>query len=93
MVSADTSVHAVAYAGAAAQRPIEPPPQQRVVESTAQATLQQQQTASMYARMPSPVQDLVASARQFADILDRTGNVQVASSVSGFRVGFVDTYA
>ncbi|MCK4341662.1 MAG: hypothetical protein KAY37_08065 [Phycisphaerae bacterium] len=55
--------------------------------------MHQQHTGSMLARAPSAVEQLVYSARQFAGILDRTDNVQVASSVSGLRVGVIDTYA
>lgn len=75
------------------QRVVQPPPPQRVVEGAHRATLQSQDFGTMYARMPSPLQQLSESARQFADILESTGNVMVASSVSGFRVGHVDVYA
>jgi len=47
----------------------------------------------MSASQPNVVEQLVTSARQFADILDTTGNVQVAAWISGFRVGFLDIYA
>lgn len=93
MLGADHSIQAVPYTGPADVRPSQPPPQQRVVESAARSTLDQQQTRSMYASPPSGLQQLVSSARQFADILDSTGNVQVASYISGFRVGALDTYA
>lgn len=93
MLGADHSIQAVPYTGPADVRPSQPPPPQRVVESAARSTLHQQQTQSMYARLPSGLEQLVDSARQFADILDSTGNVQVASFVSGFRVGSIDTYA
>jgi hypothetical protein len=65
----------------------------RVVESSAKATLQRQQTRSATAPAPNAAQRLSSSARQFADVLDTTGSVQVASSVSGFRIGALDLYA
>lgn len=93
MLGADTSIPAAPVAAAAAVRPIQPQPEQRVVESSARATLQEQFTGSVMSQGPSAIDQLAESARQFAEILDRTGNVQVASSVSGFRVGQIDTYA
>jgi hypothetical protein len=93
MLGADASIQAVPLAGAAAVRPSQPQPETRVVESTSRASLQQQHARSTLARLPSALEELAASARQFAEVLDSTGNVQVASSVSGFRVGHLDTYA
>jgi|GEM_PF-2370248 len=69
------------------------PPEPRVVESTAGSQLPRHETATMSASQPNVVEQLVTSARQFADILDTTGNVQVAAWISGFRVGFLDIYA
>jgi len=63
----------------------------RAVESTAQSTLQQQGSVTV-APHASPIQELARSARQFAEILDATGNVQIASVISGFRLGHLDTY-
>lgn len=93
MLGAESSMSAVPFAATAALRPVQPPPEVRVVENTARASLRQQHTGTHISRPPSAVDDLIQSARQFADILDRTGNLQVASSVSGFMVGGLDTYA
>jgi hypothetical protein len=93
MLGADSSIQAVPNIAAAAVRPAQPRPEQRVVESAQRSTLHQQYSGSVSAGPPSAVEQLVESARQFADVLDSTGNVQVASTVSGFRVGFLDTYA
>lgn len=93
MVGADFSLQAVPYVAPVAARPSQPQPETRAVESSAESTLQRHHAGSTLARQPSAVDQLVDSARQFADILDTTGNVQVASVVSGFRVGHVDTYA
>jgi hypothetical protein len=64
----------------------------RIVESTAQSTLHQQGGVTVAPQL-NPLQELARSARQFAEILDATGNVQVASVISGFRLGHLDTYA
>ncbi len=93
MLGTSIPMQAVPYTGAVVARPSQPVPAQRVVESTAEVTLQRHSTASMYAAPPSSAQQLASSARQFADVLDTTGNVQIASSVSGLRIGFLDTYA
>jgi hypothetical protein len=92
MLGADSSIQAIPVAVSAAVKPNQPQPEQRVVENVSRAALHQQHAGSTLARMPSAVEQLIHSARQFADVLDTTGNVQVASTVSGFHVGHVDTY-
>ncbi len=93
MLGTDISVQAVPVAAAtAALKPSQPQPETRVVERSTRSTLQQQ-SGSSYTPTGSSLERLAASARQFAEVLDTTGSVQVASSVSGFRVGFLDTYA
>jgi hypothetical protein len=47
----------------------------------------------MIADPPSSIEQLSSSARQFADVLESTGSVVVASSISGFRMGHLDVYA
>lgn len=93
MFGPDSSVQAVPYTGPPTTPPGQPPSEQRVVESTAKATLQQHQTGSMSAQPPSALKDLANSARRFAEILDSTGSIVLASVASGFRVGHVDVYA
>jgi hypothetical protein len=93
MVGADFSLQAVPHMAPTAARPSQPQPETRAVESSAESTLQGHHAGSTLARMPTAIDQLVESARQFAEVLDTTGNVQVASTVSGFRIGHVDTYA
>jgi hypothetical protein len=93
MLGQDLSVAAAAAAGATQIQPARPQPEQRVVEGTGKSRLPDQETASMLAQPPSALQQLSSSARQFADILDSTGNVQLAASISGFRGGYLDVYA
>ena len=93
MLAQDVTTSAAAVAGVPPGYYSRPPSQPRVVESAGNASLRQQQTASMLAEPPSAVQRLADSARQFAEILETTGNVFVASSVSGFRSARVDVYA
>ncbi len=93
MLGQDSTTAAVAAAGAPQVPLNRPRPEQRVVEGTAKSTLQQFQTGPMFARMPTAIEQLSRSARQFARVLESTGSVQVASGVSGFVVGYVDTYA
>ena len=92
MFGQDFSVGAAAAAGAALTPVSRPQPEQRVVESTAHAQLRQRDAGSNFARAPSALEQLSSSARQFADVLDATGSVQVASSVSGFQAGHLDMY-
>ncbi len=70
-----------------------PPPVHRVVESAPRARQQPLETGSTYAQPPTALEELTASVRQFADVLEITGNVHIASSVSGFRAMFLDLYA
>lgn len=93
MLGPDSSVGAAAAIGAT-QTPISrPQPQQRVVEGSAKPRLPQHDVGSMYAKPPSTLARLSSAARQFADVLDTTGSVQVASTVSRFPVGHLDVYA
>jgi hypothetical protein len=68
-----------------------PAPAPRVVESTTGGT-SHETPGSTLAPPGTPIDELAASARQFAEILDSTGNLEIASSVSGFRIGHLDTY-
>ena len=92
MLGPDLTVSAVAAAGTAQTPVTRPPPEQRVVEEAAGAHLQRQETGTLSPRSPSPLRELSESARQFADVLDTTGSVQVASSISGFQPGHLDMY-
>ena len=91
MFGQTNSIGAAVAAGTTQVPVSRPPPVQRVVEGTEQARLQQQQTRATLAK-PSPLKQLSDSARQFADVLDTTGSVQVAMSISGFRAGHLDVY-
>jgi hypothetical protein len=93
MLGQDFTTSALPPAGLAHVQPVRPQPVQRTVESVAKSHVRRFDTPSMYAAPPSAIEQLSSSARQFADVLDTTGNVQVASSVSGFVVGHVDLYA
>lgn len=93
MFGQDFSVTAASVIGATHTPVSRPQPQQRVVEGTAKPQLPQPDIGSMYAKPPSALERLSSAARQFADVLDTTGSVQVASSVSGFPVNHVDLYA
>jgi hypothetical protein len=93
MFGPDISTGAAAVAGIVPMPIHRPQPERRTVESTAHAKLEQQTTGSMLAQPPSALQQLSASARQFADLLDTIGSVQVASAISGFRAGHIDVYA
>ena len=92
MFGQDLTVSAVATAGAAQTPVTRPPPEPRVVEKAAGGNLRRQETGVLDARAPTPLRELSKSARQFADLLDTTGSVQVASSISGFRAGHLDMY-
>lgn len=92
MFTPDLSVHAVAPATAPPVQSTRPPPEPRAVEALAQARLRQRSTSTTLTPMPTELERLSASARQFADTLDATGNVDVAVAVSGFRVGQLDLY-
>ena len=92
MLGPDLTVGAVAAAGAAQTPVTRPPPEQRVVEEAAGSNLQRQETGTVSARASSSLQELSKSARQFADVLDTTGSVQVATSISGFQAGHLDMY-
>ncbi len=93
MLGPDPTIEA-APAVAATHAPLtRSPPEPRVVENTARSELPRHETPTMFAEPPSSIEQLVSSARQFADILDTTRNVQVAAWISGFRVGVLDLYA
>lgn len=98
MLGPDISAQAVSHVGPvpAPVRPVEP--EQRVVEDTAQTNTGQQEPGSELAQSPQTsaamaIQRLSTAARIFASILDSTGDVEVASTVSGFRTPRLDTYA
>jgi hypothetical protein len=93
MFGPDYSAGTAAAAGMVPVLLSRPQPQQRTVEDTARATLQHQESGSTLAQAPSELQQLSQSARDFADLLDTTGNVQVASALSGFRARHLDMYA
>jgi hypothetical protein len=92
MLGQDLTVSAVAAAGAAQTPVTRPPPEHRVVEKAAGSNLRRQETGVLAPRTPSPLRELSDSARQFADLLDTTGSVQVAASISGFQAGHLDMY-
>jgi hypothetical protein len=92
MFGPDFSTGVAAAAGMVPVPVSRPPPEQRVVEDTARAELRHQHTRSALGQGPSELQQLSESARQFADLLDTTGNLQVASAISGFRAGHLDMY-
>lgn len=92
MFGTDLSVQAVPYTGPPPPRPSQPEPQQRVVEGSGEADLRPRGGA-LQAPAPSRVEQLKHSARQFVQLLESTGSVVVASSISGLRVGQLDTYA
>jgi hypothetical protein len=92
MFGPDFSSGAAAVAGVVPVPASGPQPEQRVVENTGRSQLARQETGALYSRRPPDLQQLSASARQFADLLDTTGNVQIASAISGFRAGHVDMY-
>jgi hypothetical protein len=93
MFAPDITPGAAAVAGVMQALSSRPQLTQRVVEDTARPELQQQGTGTLSDRAPTELQQLSKSARQFADLLDKTGNVQVASAISGFRAGRLDMYA
>jgi hypothetical protein len=67
-----------------------PPPSERVIEHS---------DAASNARVATDPSDdaksseLTASARRFAAIMQVTGDVRLAASLSGLPVGSIDTYA
>jgi len=81
MFGPDFSTGAAAITGIVPVLARGPQPAQRVVESTARSALEH-----------SDLQQLSKSAREFADLLDTTGDVQVALAISGFRAGHLDMY-
>ena len=93
MFGLDLTAPGVPVAGTPPVQPNRPPPEQRVVEGTEQSRLQQQDTATLTAESQNALGDFADSVRQFVQILDATGNVSVASSVSGFLTGRIDIYA
>ena len=93
MLGQDASVHAISAAPTPHVRPVNPRPQQRVVEDVAKASVRRQDSRPTPRTPVTDLKRLSESARQFAEVLDSTGNVYVASSVSGFRSGALDVYA
>jgi len=93
MVNTSLSTQGVPYGGPLEVALSRPPPQPRVVENVAHATLRQYESSPAYGRLPSALEELAYSARQFAELLDSTGSVAVASSISGLPVGGLDVYA
>jgi hypothetical protein len=93
MFGQDYSVQAVVTAGAPLVQSSRPPPEPRAVEGLAKARLRQQSANTTLAPSPTAVERLSASARQFADVLDATGSLSMAASISGFRAGQLDVYA
>lgn len=83
----------VGVGGPQAALPSRPQPEVRVVETAAKSDLQKQQTRSTSTNGQTGKDQFVKSVRRFADVLDSTGNVWVASSVSGFRTSGLDIYA
>jgi hypothetical protein len=97
MLGPDLTVSAVAVAGVNQVPVTRPPPTPRPVESTAGPRLDPQQTSQQGAEQAPQVDEslrnLVRAARIFANLLDATGDVRVAQSLSGFRAGQFDVYA
>ncbi len=91
----DTSVttHALPYGNPLQVALSRPPPQPRVVEDSARATLSEYKTSLRFSRPSSALEDLASSARQFAQVLDSTGSVAVAAAISGLSIGQLDVYA
>lgn len=83
-----------AVAGAAAAPPVtaRPPPAPRVVESAPRVRQSTLEFRPAHGR-PTSLDELAASVRQFAEVLEATGSVPLASSVSGFRSMYLDLYA
>jgi hypothetical protein len=90
MVGVDSTSPAVPNFGPVQVRANAPPPEQRVVEAVAHATLAARHAVS--SPVPDSLDAFVSSVRKFAQVLDSTGNVQMAASVSGFNVGVQDVY-
>ena len=91
MLGVDSTSPVVPYSGPVQVRANSPPPELRVVEDVARTTLAARHAISP--AIPNALDEFVASVRQFAEILDTTRNVAMASSVSGFHVGVLDVYA
>jgi hypothetical protein len=77
------------YTGPPQLLPSRPEPEQRVVEGSAETTLGHNRTDSP----GQAAARLSASARAFAAIVETTGDVQVASNITGFPIRHVDLYA
>lgn len=93
MLGVESTAHTMPYTGPPQLAQSRPQPEQRVVEGSEQTTSSRTRTGSTGEWTQSTVARLVASARQFAAILDTTGDVRAASSVTGFPVRYVDLYA
>lgn len=93
MFSQDFSTQAVSAAAAPSVQLTRPPPEPRAVESLSKARVRQESGGTTLAPAPTALQQLSASARQFADVLDATGSLNVATIVSGFHAGQLDVYA
>ncbi len=91
MLGLEVTTPAVPAAGALHAPASRPPPETRTVEPTTEAP--RRQAATPRTAQPSPaLDDLIASARAFANLLDATGSVQLASTLSGFQPGGLDLY-
>ncbi len=97
MLGPDLTVSAAAVAGVSQVPVTRSPPTPRPVENTAGSRLDQQQTSQQSAaqapQIDESLQNLSRAALTFANLLDATGDVRVAASLSGFRTGQFDTYA
>ncbi|MBK9118234.1 MAG: hypothetical protein IPM18_01335 [Phycisphaerales bacterium] len=72
--------------------PTRSPPEVRTVERSAETTRVRPEGGPPHGVHQPSLQNLVRSAQAFANVLAHTGNVYVASTVSGFRVP-LDVYA
>ncbi len=69
------------------------PAERRVVESTDQARLHEQGSATTPRGGAGKLAELSHAARRFAEVLETTGSVALAASISGFSPGGLDTFA
>lgn len=79
-------------AAATPHLPVRSPPEVRTVEPATESAAPRTDTPSQHAHQQTSLRQLVQSAMAFANVLANTGNVYVASTVSGFRVP-LDVYA
>lgn len=95
MYGQDVTVQPVSAVDVAQAPVTRPEPAQRVVERSAESGMDAftPSYSTFKPSAPSEIERLAQSAREFAELLDLTGNVAVASSASGFRAGTLDLYA